>query len=335
MPHSRSRRGSPDVFDFEGAGDDAREWLDRAYGTSLRLSGEVGTVWHSRVDHGAFAFDHLLIGGAFAVNADAMPALVVVDLINGNSAYSRDHVTSHSHDGDSVLAAGWDMPFTNVSDGFEVRTTTITARALAAAVDDLDVDCPWDRVSFSSYIPFSPAAGARWRATVDQLAAAMPQAATASAGEGGGDASDMVDETGRLLAHTLLATFPNDVMAEAVRLEHEAGRREASPMLVARAMRVVEARAYDEITLDELAAACGVTPRALQYAFRKHLGCSPLDYVRRVRLDLARASIRNGARLSVSEAAAKFGFHNPGRFASDFRQVFDENPGQTLARPAP
>lgn len=328
MPHMSAKRGSPDAFDFEGTGQAARDWLDQAYGTSLRLSGRVGTVQHRRVDHGSFAFDHLLIDSAFAVDADAMPALVVVDLINGDSAYSRDHVTDHNHDGDSVLAAGWDMPFTNASQGFEVRTTTITAEALAAAVEDLLPGHPWQLVDFGSYVPHSPAAGARWRATVDHLSAAVP-AVQADDPE---HAREAAAEAGRLLAHTLLATFPNDVMAQAVQLEQEAGRKESSPTLVAHAMRVVEARAYEEITLAELARACSVSPRALQYAFRKHLGCSPLDYVRRVRLDLARGVLRDGSRTSVSEAAARFGFHNPGRFASDYRQVFDENPRQTLSR---
>ena len=73
-------------------------------------------------------------------------------------------------------------------------------------------------------------------------------------------------------------------------------------------------------------------PRALQYAFRKHLGCTPQDYLRRVRLDLARRSLRDGTSESVSDAAARYGFFNPGRFASDYRQVFDENPRQTLHR---
>jgi AraC-like DNA-binding protein len=34
----------------------------------------------------------------------------------------------------------------------------------------------------------------------------------------------------------------------------------------------------------------------------------------------------------VGDAAAKYGFFNPGRFASEYRQVFDENPRQTLDR---
>lgn len=326
MPQSRSTRGAPNVFDFEGTGDDAGEWLDQAYGTSLRLTGQVGTVRHSGVDHGLFAFGHLRIDAPFSVDSDALPTLVVVDVLEGEAAHTREHITSHNHDGDSVLAAGWDMPFSNVSPGVEVRTTTIGAAALAAAVEDLVPGRPWEQISFSSYVPYSPAAGARWRATVDQLSAAVPLV------EADGS-TDVADQAGRLLAHTLLATFPNDVMADAVRLELEAGKRESSPTLVTHAMRVIESRAYEETTLDELADQCGVSPRALQYAFRKHLGCSPLDYLRRVRLDLARGSMRNGDRISVSDAAAKFGFHNPGRFASDYRQVFDENPRQTLDRP--
>jgi len=52
LPHSRPRRGSPESFDFEGSGDEARRWLDAVYGTSLRLTGPLGRVRHSRDDHG-------------------------------------------------------------------------------------------------------------------------------------------------------------------------------------------------------------------------------------------------------------------------------------------
>ena len=99
-----------------------------------------------------------------------------------------------------------------------------------------------------------------------------------------------------------------------------------------RAARIIEAHASEELTPGDLARECNVTPRALQYAFRNHLGCTPQDYLRRVRLDLVRRSLREGTALSVSDAAAAHGFFNPGRFASDYRQVFDENPGETRQR---
>ena len=323
MPHSRSRRGSPAVFDYEGTGDEAREWLDTAYGTTLRLTGQLGTVRHHRVDHGSFAVDHIKIDAELAFDAEPMPALVVVDMIRGDLEYTRDHLTDRTHDGDSVLASGWDMPFRGRSEGYEIRTTSLTAEALRAAVAEVDPEYPWEHVSFTSYVPRSPAAGARWRATVDQLASARP----------GHESAMEQEEASRLLGHTLLQTFPNNVVAEVGRLMRVESR-EATPSLVREAVRIIEADAGADLGLVELAEECGVTSRTLQYAFRQHLGCTPSDYLRRVRLDMARQVLRDGTSPTVGDAAARFGFFNPGRFAKDYRQVFDENPRQTLHRSA-
>lgn len=320
MPHSISRRVRTDAYAFEGVGDEARAWLDGVYGTSLRLSGRVGTVRHRRVDHGTVAFDHLRIDSAFSVDSDPLPALVVVDLLGGDSQYSRERVTSRNRDGDSVLVAGWNMPFTNTSGGFEVRTTTLTTEAVTAAVEELVPDFPWHQISFSSYVPRTPSAGARWRATVDQLSHRTPTTAAGKA------------EAGRLLAETMLETFPNNVIGEASRLDRGSGSRDATPSLVRNAMHLMEVRAYEDLRLDDLASACGVTSRALQYAFRRELDCTPMDYLRRVRLDLVRRSLREGSVPSVTDAAARLGFFNPGRFASSYREVFDENPRETLQR---
>jgi AraC-like DNA-binding protein len=322
LPHSRPRRGSPDSFDFEGAGDDARRWLDAVYGTSLRLTGPLGRVKHRREDHGTVAFDHITIDASFTFDSDPMPALLVVDVIGGITEYTRDGVTDWVHDGDSVLVSGWDMPFSGSSHHQELRATTVTGEALMAAVADLAPDYPWQHITFASYMPRSPAAGARWRATVDQLSSHFP------------DASDVQAhaEATRLLGHTLLETFPNSVVARARTAPAGRDAPDATPSTVERATRIIEAHAFEDLSPGDLARECGISPRSLQYAFRKHLGCTPQDYLRRVRLDLARQSLRDGSSQSVSDAAARYGFFNPGRFASDYRQVFDENPGQTLHR---
>jgi AraC-like DNA-binding protein len=319
VPHTRSRRGSPASFDFVGRGDAAREWLDTAYGTTFRLTGPIGTVRHHRADHGSFAVDHLTIGAGLAFEAAPMQALVVVDLIRGDVEHTRDHLTDLSRDGDSVLVAGWNMPFRGSTHGYEVRTTSLTPAVLAAAVEEVDPDCRWQDLAFSSYVPRSAAAGARWRATVDQLGSIRPGAGTAAARE----------EASRLLGHTLLQTFPNNVVAEAGRLMRIESRN-ATPSLVREAVTIIESHPTADVALAEIAEECGVTTRTLQYAFRQHLGCTPSDYLRRVRLDLVRQALRDGSTPTVSDAAARFGFFNPGRFASDYRQVFDENPRQTL-----
>jgi transcriptional regulator GlxA family with amidase domain len=94
----------------------------------------------------------------------------------------------------------------------------------------------------------------------------------------------------------------------------------------------MEDRAEEDLSLAELARECRVSTRTLQYAFRRQLGCTPSDYLRRIRLDLARQALREGSATSVGDVAARFGFHNPGRFAAEYRGLFDENPRQTLLR---
>jgi AraC-like DNA-binding protein len=322
MSQPRTRRGSPDVFEFEGVGDEALEWLDRAYGTTFRLTGRLGTVRHHRVAHGSVAFDHLKIDAKFAFDSDPLPGLVVVDLLGGTSEYTRDHHTDRIHDGETVLMSGWHMPFSGASNLLEVRGTNLSAELVTAAVEEASPDYPWEHISFTSYVPRSPAAGARWRATVDQLSAAFP------------DQDDLLAhaEASRLLGYTLLQTFPNNVVDGAERRELDRDSRDATPSTLRRAQRIIEARAGEDLTLAALAQECRVTPRALQYAFRRHLGCTPLAYLRQVRLDLVRQSLLDGSSPTVSDAASRFGFFNPGRFASAYRQVFDENPRDTLQR---
>lgn len=325
MPHSRARRRSPDSFEFEGSGDEARQWLDAVYGTSLRLTGPLGRVRHQRVDHGSIAFDHLLIDATFSFDSDPMPALLVVDVFGGLTEYTRDGVTDRVDDGGSVLVSGWEMPFTGHAAFQDIRVTTVTAEALTSAIEEVAPDYPWQHITFTSYVPRSAAAGARWRATVDQLSSQLP----------GEDDQQARDDAARLLGHTLLETFPNNVVVRAgSTADATSDPADATPSTVRRAARIIESHASEELSPGGLATECGVSPRALQYAFRKHLGCTPQDYLRRVRLDLARQSMRDGSSASVSDAAASHGFFNPGRFASDYRQVFDENPGQTMQRPS-
>ncbi len=320
MPH-RSRRGAPEVFDFVGEDHQALRWLDLVYGTSLRMAGPIGVVRHHREDHGTIAFDHIRVDAAYTLDADAMPSLVVVDMIGGVIEYTRDAVADRVVDGDTVLVSGWGMPFTADADHVDMRATTLTETALMAAVEEVAPGYPWRHITFTSYVPRSPAAGARWRATVDQLSAMLTPDSTAK----------QSDAAALLLGHTLLQTFPNSVM---VRAEGAAAGDCAgdSPSTVQRAARIIEQHATEDLAPADLARECGVTLRALQYAFRKHLGCTPQDYLRRVRLDLARRSMRDGTSTTVSDAAASFGFFNPGRFASDYRQVFDENPRETMER---
>ncbi|WP_210439652.1 helix-turn-helix transcriptional regulator [Nocardioides xinjiangensis] len=323
MQQLGARRAPPDDgFDFEGAGEEARHWLDQAYGTSLNLGGRMGTVSHRRIDRHGVAFDHLRIGSSVTFDADAMPVLVVVDVLRGEIEYTHGATTDRGRAGDTVLAAGWDQPFAGSGNGYDVRNTSITADVLTAAIHDVDPEMSRHDLTFERFVPRSQVAAAQWRATVDELSAWFP------------DSADPVayGEASRLLGHTLLHTFDNNVVGDAAARESARDRRDATQSTVRRAQEVIAARAHEDLSLADIARECRVTPRALQYAFRRHLGCTPLAYVKQVRLDLVHQALCDGTALTVSDAASRYGFFNPGRFASDYRRVFGENPRQTLAR---
>jgi AraC-like DNA-binding protein len=91
-------------------------------------------------------------------------------------------------------------------------------------------------------------------------------------------------------------------------------------------------QSHRAVRITELAKRAGVSPRTVERAFLR-TGCTPLEYLRGVRLDLARRLLAEPtATLTVAEAAAAAGFRQLGRFAGEYRQHFGELPSQTLAR---
>lgn len=322
MAHLDARRMDPADFDFEGTGDEARNWLDVAYGSSLGLSTRMGAVRHRRTESDGVAVDHLTIDAPITFDADPIPGLVVVDVLRGQIEYSRAGHTDAAVEGDSVLASGWGMPFAGRGNGYEVNNTRLSLPVLDAAIRDIDPDRSADDLTFHRFVPVSAAAGARWRVTLQEYRESI---GTHENEVARGSAT-------RLLAHALLHTFPNNVVGEARRLDLGRDRRDASQSAVRRAQSFIEGRAGDDLSVAVIAQAAGVSPRALQYAFQQHLGCTPLAYLRRVRLDLVRRSLRDGSVTSVADAAVRLGFFNPGRFAADYRREFGENPRDTLRR---
>lgn len=97
----------------------------------------------------------------------------------------------------------------------------------------------------------------------------------------------------------------------------------------------LDAHLTEPIGVHEMAAVAGVSVRALQLAFRRRRGCSPMHWLVCRRLEAARALLVAPAPdTSVTRVAAETGFFNFGRFASRYRALFGEYPSETLARAA-
>lgn len=87
------------------------------------------------------------------------------------------------------------------------------------------------------------------------------------------------------------------------------------------------------LSLGDLAVIGGVTARSLQYTFRRHRGCSPMEFLRGIRLERVRNELVHATPdTTVTSAAMRWGFLHLSRFAAEFRARFDESPSETLSR---
>lgn len=109
---------------------------------------------------------------------------------------------------------------------------------------------------------------------------------------------------------------------------------ELAPAYVREALQFIHTHANTRISIEEIAAAAGVTPRALQIAFRRYIGTTPRMYLRNVRLDHAQRSLSDDMthRVKLSNVAQDNGFANPSKFARHFRERFGSNPSAILRR---
>jgi AraC-like DNA-binding protein len=196
-------------------------------------------------------------------------------------------------------------------------------RPVAGDVAEEHTGVPAMDLRFESIAPVSPSARALWSQTVAFICRQM-------VGSGLTEISPIMAQamTG-LAAAALLQTFPNTTMTTA----YIPGPGHVPPATVRRAAAFIEAHAGQPVTATEIAAAAGVTARALQYAFRRHYDTTPTGYLRRVRLERAQRQLlaadpSTGA--TVAEISRAWGWANPANFAAAYQKQFGVPPSHTL-----
>lgn len=109
----------------------------------------------------------------------------------------------------------------------------------------------------------------------------------------------------------------------------------ALPGPVKRVVDAIHAHPERPFTTVELAGIGQVGARWLQEGFRRHVGMSPMAYLRDVRMTRVHAELHKAdpSQLTVGEAAYRWGFTHLGRFADNYRTRFGELPSQTLGAP--
>jgi transcriptional regulator GlxA family with amidase domain len=104
--------------------------------------------------------------------------------------------------------------------------------------------------------------------------------------------------------------------------------------VVERVDAAVRANAGRLFGVSALSRVIKVTPRTLARAVRAIHGTTPTRYLRVARLNLARQALfePHTGEKTVTEVAMRFGFHEVGRFAGEYRAACRENPSETLRR---
>lgn len=138
-------------------------------------------------------------------------------------------------------------------------------------------------------------------------------------------------ETSLRLTRDALIVAIGECMARGRAALDEQLRLAGSKALARDAIDFVRA-SLDPLSIHDVATALGVGVRALQGAFRKHVGASPAFVLRMARLDGAHRDLESGLTATAHDAARKWGFSNAGRFSSEYYERIGEFPSETIAR---
>ena len=93
------------------------------------------------------------------------------------------------------------------------------------------------------------------------------------------------------------------------------------------ALRLMESRYADHLTLQDLAAACALSETHFRRLFRQVYGAAPIDYLLDLRLKRADDLLMSG-RCTVAEAALETGFRDESYFCRCFRRRTGISPGR-------
>lgn len=224
----------------------------------------------------------------------------------------------------AVVSPGSRVDAQYLSDGIVIRTVDfeidLALSELSALLGRTVVTPP--RFSFAR--PDGPGAAAITRAVAvlhDELRNGSPLMAEPV----------LAERLGRLVLSSLLLGHPHSYSAELQGRTHVEG-----PRAIRQLLDRVHAAPLDFATVGDLAAAAGLSVRALQDGFRRHVGTSPMTYLRQVRLQKVHEALlaADPSTATATSIAHSWGFAHYGRFVADYRARFGISPTRSLrARP--
>jgi AraC-like DNA-binding protein len=151
---------------------------------------------------------------------------------------------------------------------------------------------------------------------------------------------ELVETTPDIVTHIEIArALENDVLHALVNclggetVDGHLSTRQRHAEIIDQFEHVLATDLTQRLTVTDLCAKVGVPERTLRACCAEVLGMSPSRFLRLRRLNLVRATLQcKPAPSRVGELARRYGFSQPGRFATWYREAFGETPSSTLRR---
>lgn len=299
----------------------ARQFFADAYQPGWRLTGLTGpsAVSHRRCEAGALTVDEVTIQGRAALEIPASDTVAVIQPRGGSMSVAGGPLATL----DFPILLAHDMSCVLQCNEARFDVVSIAPGVLHKVAADWHAPLP-QQIHFLDGRPRSRAAVRAWQQALDYVALTL-------AGPDGAHQPLIVAGLAPLLAGALLECYPSNVT------ERDPANEPTLPETLKDAVSFIHRHAAADVSINDVAGAVHLTPRAVQYLFRRQLGTTPTEYIRRVRLSRARQELIAGApaTTTVTEIAQRWGFAHTGRFAVLYRQTYGQSPHTTLRHTTP
>jgi AraC-like DNA-binding protein len=298
----------------------ARQFFAGTYRPGWRISGlgSHAAVSHRRSDAGLMTVDEVMIQGRVTLEIPAADTIVVIQPRAGSLSVVGGPVATT----DFPILVAHGMSCVLHCNGARFDVVTVEADVLHKVAADWRTSLA-QQTQFVNWRPRSRAAVRAWHRALDYVVATLASADTAQ---------QPLIATGMatLLAGALLECYPSNLT------EQDPASDLALPETLKEAVAFIHRHTNEDIGINDVADAVHLTPRAVQYLFRRQLDTTPTEYMRRVRLGHAHRELvaATPAASTVSEIAQRWGFAHTGRFAVLYRQTYGQSPHTTLRQQA-
>jgi len=280
---------------------------------------QIGTAGVEVVRDGSQPVVHLKYGRPVQVDAGIFPRLMLMQTcLEGGGTVEQGALTAELRRGQTVPLS----PALATRLAFDARFSQRSVRLDIDAVEALCsrwLNSPLDRPLRFELRPFSQMLEQAWAQAVNLVVdyarngVLLPGSAIAN-----------LDE---FLISLVLSQHPHNYSDDLRRPQ-----KGPAPRLIREAEHLMRVGGLDQTT-SKIAAELKVSLRSLELGFREAHGCTPNEFLRKVRMGKARdALLSPETSTSVTQVALANGFLHLARFGAYYKEMFGELPVQTLRR---